>query len=194
MQHNNASEPSIETPRLSLVPMIPVVLEPLLAGDGSAAARLLGCEIPVELPLKDMPLARRLKQLRADPTEQPWLVRAMIERTSATMIGHIGFHSRPCPEDLAEIAPDGAELGYSVHAPYRRRGYAKEAAIALMNWAYHQHNQRCFVLSISPENLPSNAMAQSLGFTTKCGSKIDDIDGLEIFFLRRFERWPVDWG
>jgi hypothetical protein len=35
-------------------------------------------------------------------------------------------------------------------------------------------------------------MAQSLGFAT-CGSHIDDEDGLEIEYLRRFERWPPEW-
>jgi [ribosomal protein S5]-alanine N-acetyltransferase len=83
-------------------------------------------------------------------------------------------------------------LGYTVHPAYRRQGIATEAALALMHWAHRQHNQRCFVLSISPHNLPSTSMAESLGFI-RCGSKMDDIDGLEIFFQRRFETWPVDW-
>jgi hypothetical protein len=31
-----------------------------------------------------------------------------------------------------------------------------------------------------------------VGFET-CGSHIDDEDGLEIEYVRRFDAWPVDW-
>jgi ribosomal-protein-alanine N-acetyltransferase len=185
-------EPSIESPRLSLVSMGVPVLEAMLADDRSASVRLLGYDIPPDMPFKEMALARRLRQLREDPTVQPWLIRAMIDRASGTMVGNLGFHSPPRPEDLAEIAPDGIEMGYGVHQPYRRRKYATEAAIALMHWAYAQYDQRCFVLSISPQNLASTAMAESLGFT-RCGSKIDEEDGLEILFVWRFDQWPSDW-
>ena len=168
------------------------VLEALLANDRITAARLLGCHIPSDLSFERIPAARRLLQLRADPNVQPWLLRAMVDRTSGTMVGNIGFHAPPPMEHLAEVAPDGVELGYGVHQPYRRQKYATEASIALMHWAYAQCNQRCFVLTISPQNLPSTAMAESLGFTRR-GSQMDEEDGLEIIFVRRFDNWPADW-
>jgi ribosomal-protein-alanine N-acetyltransferase len=111
----NVIEPAIESSRLLLVSMGPPVLEALLADDRIAAARLLGYHISPDLSLKNMPLARRLCQLRADPAEEPWLLRAMIDRASGTIIGHIGFHSPPRPAYLAQIAADGVELGYTVH-------------------------------------------------------------------------------
>jgi RimJ/RimL family protein N-acetyltransferase len=172
--------------------MGPPALEALLSGDRVAAARLLECHIPEEAPLDRMPLAMRLAQLRVDASVQPWLLRAMVERASGTMVGHIGFHSPPRPDYLAHIAPDAVELGYTTHAPFRRRGFATEAVLALMHWAYSQHSQRCFFLSISPQNLVSTHMAQSLGFAP-CGSHIDDEDGLEIEFVRRIEAWPEEW-
>ena len=168
------------------------VLEAMLVNDRLTATRQLGCHIPPDLSFERIPAARRLRQLRADPNVQPWLLRAMIDRVSGTMVGHIGFHSPPPLDHLAEIAPDGVELGYTVYQPYRRRKYATEAIIALMHWAYAQYNQRCFVLTISPQNLPSTAMAESLGFT-RCGSQMDEEDGLEIVFVRRFDNWPADW-
>ncbi len=183
---------SIQSHRLLLQSLDVPALEALLSGKRSAAARLLDCGIPDDLSIDEMPLERRIKQIRADAAEQPWLLRAVVDRASQTMIGHIGFHSPPRPDDLFEIAPDGVELGYSIHPSFRRQGYAKEAAFALMNWAYAEHAQRCFVLSISPRNFASTAMAESMGFA-RCGSKIDEDDGLEIFFLRRFEQWPDDW-
>jgi RimJ/RimL family protein N-acetyltransferase len=168
------------------------VLEALLAGDTTTARRALECDIPRDLPLNTIPLAVRLDDLRGDTSVQPWLLRAIVDRDSGMMVGHIGFHSPPCPEYLAQIAPDAVELGYTVYAPYRRRGYATEAALSLMRWAYDLHSQRCFFLSVGPQNLASTAMAASLGFI-KCGSHIDDEDGLEIEYLRRIETWPAEW-
>src|SRR5262245_41585576 len=183
----------IESPRrLSLRSISVAVLEALLAGDRGAAMRLLECEIPGDLPLDGMPLALRLDQIRRDPSVQPWLLPAMVERGLGLMVGHIGFHTPPHPPYLAAIAPHAVELGYTVHAPFRRRGYATEAMLTLMHWAYSAHGQRCFFLSISPQNLPSTAMAQALGFI-RCGSHLDEEDGLEMEYVRRIDAWPEDW-
>jgi RimJ/RimL family protein N-acetyltransferase len=182
----------IESKRLSLRLLGVLEMEALLRGERSTAERLLECRITDDALLDRMPLAARLEQVRANPAAQPWLLRAMVDRASRTMIGHIGFHSPPRPQYLAAIAPDGVEMGYTVYVPFRRRGYATEAVLALMHWAYTQHEQRCFVLSISPQNLASTAMAESLGFTP-CGSHVDDEDGLEMEFVRRIESWPAEW-
>ena len=50
-----------------------------------------------------------------------------------------------------------------------------------------------FVLSISPTNEPSLALARALGFTA-CGSRMDEEDGVELLFTRRLEAWPGEWG
>ena len=92
------------------------VLEALLAGDRGVAARLLECGIPGDLPLESMPLARRLDQLRRDSSVQPWLLRAMVDRVSGMLLGHIGFHSPPRPEYLATIAP----MPWSWATPFMR--------------------------------------------------------------------------
>lgn len=183
----------IESRRLSLRSLSVPVLEALLAGDRVGAGRLLECEIAGDVPLESMPLAMRLEQIRRDASEEPWLLRGIVERESGTLVGHIGFHTPPRPAYLAMIAPDAVELGYSVHEPFRRRGYATEAALAMMHWAYAVHGQRCFFLSISPHNLASTNMAQVLGFAM-CGSHRDDEDGLEIEYVRRFEAWPDEWS
>jgi len=107
------------------------------------------------------------------------------------MIGHAGFHSPPGPEDLAEVAPDGVEFGYAIHAPFRRRGYASEAVRALMYWAYRHHRVNDFVLTVLPKSKPAMAMARSLGFEER-GSRIDHEDGLEIYFIRHIEHRPED--
>lgn len=186
-----SSFPPIESRRLVLRSLGVAEIERLLANDRIGGGRLLECHIAEEIPLHEMPLAMRLDQLRQDATVQPWLLRAIIARETRTMIGHIGFHSPPRPAYLATIAPDAVELGYSVHEPFRRQGYATEAALALMHWAYAEHGQRCFFLSIAPQNVASTKMAMRLGFT-QCGSHIDDEDGLEIEYVRHFDEWPAE--
>ena len=97
------------------------------------------------------------------------------------MVGQIGFHAPPGSPDLQAIAPGGIEYGYRIYPPYRGRGYAKEAARGLMAWAVEQ-GVTSFVVSIRPNNAPSQAIARSLGFV-KVGEQIDEVDGLEEVFL-----------
>jgi RimJ/RimL family protein N-acetyltransferase len=53
-----------------------------------------------------------------------------------------------------------------------------------MAWARQQGVTR-FVLSISPTNAPSVRIANRLGFV-KIGSQMDEADGLEEIYERRF--------
>jgi RimJ/RimL family protein N-acetyltransferase len=173
--------------------MGPALLEALLAGDHARAGQIGGFHIPDDLILNKRTLQRRLRQIRANPEVQPWLLRAIVIRESQTMCGRIGFHSEPGPEDLRDVAADGVELGYAVGERFRRQGFAKEAALVLMRWAFENHHQRCFILSIAPNNEASLAMAHSMGFN-EVGSHIDKEDGLELYFERRLDRWPDEWG
>lgn len=107
--------------------------------------------------------------LAADPDYAPWSVRLLLLKPCLQAIGHIRFHSRP---------REGAvEFGYVVFTPWRRQGYATEAAEAMMRWAA-QHGVRRFVASVRPDNLPSQRVAAKLGFR-KVGQQIDEVDGVE---------------
>ncbi len=173
--------------------MGPLLLEALLARDHELAEQIAGFKIPRDLVLSPRTLRTRLRQLHACPEAQPWLLRAIVIKRSQTMCGRIGFHSEPGPEDLRNVAADGVELGYEVCESFRRRGIGREAALALMKWAYEEHGQRCFVLSIDPDNVPSLCMARSMGFR-ETGSHIDEEDGLELYFERRLACWPGEWA
>jgi len=90
------------------------------------------------------------------------------------MVGHIGFHGPPG-------VIGRAELGYTVRPPFRRRGYASEAAQAMMAWALSRHGVERLYLSISPDNEASIGMAAKLGFR-HVGEQVDEEDGLEHVF------------
>ncbi len=172
--------------------MKPALLEALLDGDHTKAEQIGGFHVPDDLLLSKSLLRMRLEQLQVDSKVLPWLTRAIVIKQSKTMCGHVGFHSDPGPEDLQLIAADGVELGYSVTERFRKHGYAKEAVFTLMKWAFENHKQQCFILSIAPDNVASLAMARSMGFK-EVGSHVDDEDGLELYFERRLEHWPQEW-
>ena len=179
---------AVDTRRLSLVPLGVDVLSAFAAGDPGHAASLLqaklgaDCDLPAELA------QWRLSQLMRDPDLAGWLLRAMIRRRDSTMIGHIGFHSRPGPEYLRDLAPTGVEIGYTVFAPFRRNGYASEAVSGLLAWAIAEHGVTEFVASVSPQNDASLGLIRKLGFH-KIGRHVDPVDGPEdIYLLRQIPR------
>lgn len=173
----------IRSVRLDLVPFSADFLRASLTGNLTEAEKLLGAKLPAGWPGHPGIYERRLAQLDSDPSLLRWLMRGMVLRESGRLIGRIGFHTGPRPESLRELSPEGIEFGYTVFEEFRRRGYATEAADALMNWARAGHGIRHFVVSISPENLPSRALTARFGFR-KIGSHIDEEDGLEEIYER----------
>lgn len=168
--------PSILTTRLELVSLSPPFLDNLLGGRVFIAEGIGGFPLPRDWPdeTAEKLLRLRFDQMRNDPGMQEWLLRAMVLRTSGrAMVGYIGFHGPP---------RDGSvQLGYTVLANYRRRGFAQEAAEAMMDWAGQEHSVRRFIVAISPDNDASLAMAEKLGFK-RTGEQMDEDDGLEYVF------------
>jgi len=160
--------------------MPPTALEALLAGDGATASELLGADVPGDLMSGEEGFVRlRLEQMQDDPSLQEWLVRAVVLRETRDAVGHAGFHGRPGKN--GKSYPSAVEIGYTILPAHRGRGLATEAAAALMRWARDEHRVSRFILSISPENDPSLAIARKLGFV-QTGEVWDDEDGIELVF------------
>ena len=159
--------------------MTPTFLRASPDSNAHKAGQLLQASVPVEWPgdATDV-LSLRLKQLEAEPALQPWLLRAMVLRETDVMVGHIGFHAAPGAASLGSFSPGAVEFGFTVFPDFRRQGYAREASLALMNWARQTHQVTKFVLSIRPDNAASQALAAELGFV-RVGSHLDEVDGLE---------------
>lgn len=174
---------SIETPRLILRTLPPQALVALVAGDRAEASRLAACDL-AGFPDDERPIAAiRLKDVEADPDYLPWSLRVMALKPDLRCVGHFNFHTRPNADYLKDLAPGAVEMGYSVLPEYRRRGFAEEAALGMMDWAARRHGVTRIVVSISPDNAPSVAMARKLGFA-RIGSHIDDEDGYEDILAR----------
>lgn len=171
----------ISSDRLRLVTLSPDVLRSSLSRDAASVERLLDLSVPRDWYEEEDLIRFRLEQLAEDPGYLPWSVRAIALPAERQMVGYINFFTKPAPDYLESHAPAGVEFGYEVFPPYRRRGYAREACRAIMRWAHEQEGITEFVVSISPGNVPSLRLAESLGFE-RVGSHIDEVDGPEDIF------------
>lgn len=120
----------------------------------------------------------RIAQLESDPTQEPWLLRAIVLRESVTAVGYVNFHAPPDDRGMVEI-------GYQVLPAYRRGRCATEAAQGMWDWAA-RHGARVLRASIAPDNFPSLALVRRAGFVP-VGEQIDQIDGLELIFEKPVE-------
>ena len=180
----------IKSERLLLV-SLPLPFLEIVPDDLIAASELVGLHIPVEMQEKRWLLAMRRDQLRADPTIQEWLLWAVALPATREMIGYIGFHGPPGAPREHGISAEAVEIGYTIFPAHQQQGYAREAFGALMDWAVRTHGIAQFVVSIRPDNTPSQRLAAHFGFR-KVGSQIDEIDGLEEVFVREVQIPPPD--
>ncbi|MDT7569975.1 MAG: [ribosomal protein S5]-alanine N-acetyltransferase [Actinomycetota bacterium] len=164
----------VTTSRLELIPLAPALVAALVAKDLETARRL--APFPIEddtFEADEDVLSRRHAQLTADPTEEPWLYRAALLRETGRVVGRVGFHAPP-------DAAGAVEIGYSVAPTHRRQGLATEMAVGLIRWGAEQGARTC-IASVRPDNTPSLAIIDRLGFV-RTGEQMDEIDGLEWVF------------
>ena len=87
-----------------------------------------------------------------------WLV---AETASGQPVGQVG---------LVLQTVDGAstpEIGYLIHRPYWRRGFASEAALGVRAHAFGPLGYDRVISLIRPENVPSQGVARKLGMTLR---------------------------
>ena len=159
---------SLDSVDLELVSMTTGFLETMLDQQGQTDVQFDGVRLWEGWPASDRPgIAFRLAQLRAMPELLPWLMYAIVRRSDAQMVGHVGFHGAPglhSLDDLSDLAHDALEIGYSVFPPFRRNGYALAATKALIQWANTDRGITFFVASINHENTASQGVATKTGF------------------------------
>jgi RimJ/RimL family protein N-acetyltransferase len=176
----------IETERLTLRLLPVAALEATVLGDGDSVSRVVGCAFSEDWSDVSDLAKMRLEQLATDAAYLPWSIRAVILRNTNKAIGYANFHAAPAPHQQFPAANNMAEIGYTIFAPYRRQGFARETLAALLRFA-RDYGADQAVVSISPDNVPSLQLAASFGFT-RIGSQIDEIDGPEDVFLLNLDR------
>lgn len=88
-----------------------------------------------------------------------WLI---LERQTGQPVGQVGL--------LRQLVNgrEEPEVGYLIHRPYWRRGYATEAARATREFAFETMDHHRVVSLIRPENLPSQGVARKIGMQPVC--------------------------
>jgi RimJ/RimL family protein N-acetyltransferase len=174
----------VETKRLHLISLTTACLQALVAGDYHQAQAIGGFVVSQDCALlKDAWVGRRLRMIAADAEQHPWMYRAIVRKRDTIMVGHISFHHKAPDPTYQAYSRYGAELGYTIEALYRRQGYAAESALGMMDWA-RTRGVEDFFLTISPQNIPSIKLAESMQYR-KIGELMDEIDGIEYLYTAK---------
>ena len=156
----------IRTPRLDLVLLTAQFGDALVAGDQAGAQRLVDFTVADDLFTGDPDdrefYGLRRDQVRRDPSWAAWSLRAVVLREAQAMVGYANFHGPPGVNDTQTAG--AAEIGYTIFALYRGRGFATEVARAMLDWAHREHGVTHFVSGVAPDNLPSLRVNEKLGF------------------------------
>lgn len=87
-----------------------------------------------------------------------WLV---LDRSSGEAVGQVGL-------TVQEVdGVDEPEVGYLIHRPFWRRGFASEAALATRDYAFRTLKKRRVISLIRPENVPSRGVAAKMGMAVE---------------------------
>ncbi len=112
-----------------------------------------------------------LAMVRNATQPDPWVLGfTMIKRDDERVVGQCGFKGPPDADGIVEIA-------YAVDPDFQRRGYATEAATALVTYAFSNVGVRLVYAHTLPEANASTRVLTKCGFE-RVGEVIDPDDGL----------------
>lgn len=98
---------------------------------------------------------RYLEVLEKDPSLLGWGVWFVIDKEKNTVIGDMGFKGKPNSENTVEI-------GYGIVPSEQGKGYATEAAMTLIQWAFSFDNVDKVVAECLVDNIPSIRVLEKL--------------------------------
>ena len=118
-----------------------------------------------------------LTQIHASNESDPWIHGfAIVSRESGQCIGQCGFKAAPDADGVVEIA-------YGIAPGHKGKGYATEAAQALVRFAFACPEVRTVRAHTLPQGAASARVLAKCGFRYT-GDVVDPEDGV----VRRFER------
>ena len=112
-----------------------------------------------------------LAQVRAATSANPWVHGfALVHRTDGSTVGNCGFKGPPSADGMVEIA-------YGVAPEHEGKGYATEAAAALVVYALKSGQVRVVRAHTLPDNKASSRVLTKSGFRF-IGEVTEPDDGL----------------
>jgi RimJ/RimL family protein N-acetyltransferase len=104
---------------------------------------------------------------------------AVVEKANAQVIGRVGLWN---PQGWP-----GIELGWIIRRTRRGNGFATEAALAALNWAWENVATDHIISVIQPDNVASIRVAHKVG---ECFERNDIIDGTNVHIYSICRRTP----
>lgn len=161
------SPPRLRTQRLELIACDAELAAADARYDHAELGRQLAAGVPHEWPpetTRDV-LAFFADQMRAHPDQTGWwewfIVRDEGPAAQRVLVGGAGFKGPPTPDGMVEI-------GYAVLPSFQRRGYATEAARALVGHALAQPGITRVEAETFPDHAASRRVLERNGMQT-CG-------------------------
>jgi RimJ/RimL family protein N-acetyltransferase len=134
-------------------------------------------------PLQRAEAWRKFLQMPGAWLVQGFAMFSVVDKASGEWLGNLGpWHPEGWP---------GTEVGWAFRRSAWGRGYATEAAVAAVDWAFDHLGWHDVIHSIDPANLPSQALAQRLGSRNRGPGKLPpplDAYPIEIWGQTR-EEW-----
>ncbi len=153
--------PVIETPRLILRPPVAEDFDGFCAfhADEDVMRHLGGVQSPAIV-------WRNMRTMAGAWALDGFSMFSVIEKASGEWIGRIG-------PIYPHLWPD-REVGWGLRSPYWGKGYAKEAAIATMDFAFDRLGWDEVIHTIAPDNHASAGVALKLGSTRRGPGQLPD--------------------
>jgi ribosomal-protein-alanine N-acetyltransferase len=127
----------------------------------SQLAMMLRCDVPTDWPppLNDEGSQRWfLRMLEADTEAKGWYIWYVVRNELGRpreIVGNAGFKGKPA---------DGVcELGYSLLPQHQKLGYATEAVVSLIAWAFQDERVRRVIAETFPGHLASIHVMEKCG-------------------------------
>lgn len=126
------------------------------------------------------------QQFVAENTDDQARAFALILKGECQLIGHMLFHPW--------FGPRTYEIGWVLHKRYHGRGYATEAATALLRYGFETLRLHRVIATCQPENVPSYRVMEKLGMRReawfqKCVYRDDATWWDEYFYALLEEEW-----
>lgn len=101
---------------------------------------------------------RRQRERYAQDGYGYWLA---VNKANGELVGQAGL--------LSQIVDGVTEtgIGYIIHRPFWRQGYATEAALSCRDYAFEKLGKERLVVLVRPENVVSQTVARKLGATVE---------------------------
>ena len=106
-------------------------------------------------------IAAGWRAVRAEPGDEAWGHRQVVERASGLVVGGIGFFGPPLDAEV--------EIGYGIVPSRQGRGYATEALLAMIAMAWADARVRTVVAGTDPGNVASQRVLGKAGFRRIAG-------------------------